>query len=423
VALGPGPQRPGPRAYVGRLYDFDMQPPVATRTLRTTLPARYYTDPAYFRREAEHFFFTKWICAGRADQIPNRGDYFLRDVLGESIIVVRNDRGDLSAMFNVCRHRGTRICETACGTFPGSIQCPYHAWTYDLHGRLIGAPHMDAIQGFDKRDFPLKAVGCEVWDGHIFINLSTEMGRPKGRSLRETRGGAGVGADLQVGPTTLRDQVGPLMERFRPWRMEELRLVHRTVYDVRANWKLIVQNYNECLHCPVLHPLLNQMHHYLGASNAPSEATYCGGTMGFKEGIETLSLDGKRRRNYLPGLGPEEKALVSYYSIYPNMLLTLHPDYMVTVTLWPKAPDRTELICEWHFHADEIARSDFEFRDAIDFWDLTNREDWHISELSQAGISSRAYQPGPYSGREQLLWDFDQVVLREMGEQSQHGGS
>jgi Rieske 2Fe-2S family protein len=263
---------------------------------------------------------------------------------------------------------------------------------------------MDEIQGFDKRDFPLKAIGCEVWDGHIFINLSAP-----GRQ-------SSVGADFQVGP--LRAQVGPLMDRFRPWRMEELRLVHRTVYDVKANWKLIVQNYNECLHCPVLHPLLNQMHHYLGASNAPSEATYCGGTMGFKDGIETLSRDGKRRRNYLPGLGPEEKALVSYFSIYPNLLLTLHPDYMVTVTLWPKAPDRTELICEWHFHPDEIARPGFEFRDAIDFWEVTNREDWHVSELSQAGIASRAYEPGPYSNRERLLWDFDQVVLRELGEGS-----
>ena len=385
-----------------------MQPPADARPVRTTLPARFYTDPAHFRREVEHFFFTKWICAGRADQIPNRGDYITRDVFGESIIVVRNESGpstslgtgEISAMFNVCRHRGTRICESACGTFPGSIQCSYHAWTYDLHGRLIGAPHMDDIEGFDKRDFPLKAVGCEVWDGHIFINLA---GPPQGRPVHA----AG-----------LRGHIGPLMDRFRPWRMEELRLVHRSVYNVKANWKLIIQNYNECLHCPVLHPLLNQMHHYLGASNAPSEATYCGGTMGFKEGVETLSRDGKRRRSYLPGLGDEEKALVSYFSIYPNLLLTLHPDYMVTVTLWPKAPDRTELICEWHFHPDEIARPGFEFQDAVDFWEVTNREDWHISELSQAGISSRAYEPGPYSSRELLLWDFDQVVLRELGEGS-----
>ena len=105
----------------------------------------------------------------------------------------------------------------------------------------------------------------------------------------------------------------------------------------------------------------------------------------------------------------------SYFSIYPNLLLTLNPDYMMTVTLWPQAADRTELVAEWHFDPAEIARPDFVFRDAVDFWELTNREDWHISELAQAGISSRAYQPGPYSGLETLLWEFDQVVLQELG--------
>lgn len=367
-----------------------MPTPAVRRPARMTLPSRFYTDQAHYRRETEHFFFGKWICAGRADQLPNRGDYLLRDVLGESVIVARNESGAIGAMYNVCRHRGTRICETACGTFPGSIQCPYHAWTYDLSGRLIGAPHMDDVEGFDKQGIRLKPIACEVWDGHIFINMA-------------------------AAPQPLRAQLGELVERFKPWGMETLRLVHRSVYDVKANWKLIIQNYNECLHCPVLHPLLNQMHHYLGAANAPSGPTFCGGTMGFKDGVETLSTDGKLRRRYLPGLGDEEKTLVSYFSIYPNLLLTLHPDYMVTVMLWPKAPDRTELVAEWHFHPDEIARPGFVSADAIEFWEITNREDWHVSELSHAGISSRAYEPGPYSSRELLLWDFDQVVLDELG--------
>jgi glycine betaine catabolism A len=360
--------------------------------MRTTLPASFYTDPAHFRREVEHFFFYKWICAGRADQIPSYGDYFLRDVLGESVIVTRSAQG-VRAMFNVCRHRGTRLCESACGTFAGSIQCPYHAWTYDLDGRLLGAPHMDDVPGFDKRDYPLTPIACEVWDGHVFVNLDPQA----------------------AARSPLSAQLGQLCERFRPWRMEELRLVHRSVYDVKANWKLIIQNYNECLHCPVLHPLLNQMHHYLGADNAPSGSTFCGGTMGFRNGVETLSRDGKLRRRHLPGLGDNEKALVSYFSIYPNLLLTLHPDYMATVTIWPQAPDRTQLVGEWHFHPDEIARPDFVADDAIEFWEITNREDWHVSELAQAGIASRAYRPGPYSNRELLLWDFDQVVVKELG--------
>jgi len=360
-----------------------------------TLPASFYTDPDHFRREVEHFFLGKWICAGRAEELANTGEYVLRDVAGESVILVRDEHGDCRGFHNVCRHRGTRLCETPRGVFRGSIQCPYHAWTYDLCGRLVGAPHMDEVEGFDRSDYPLASCGVEAWDGHLFVHLA-----PVEHAARPP----------------LASQLGELMPRFRPWRMEELRLAHRVGYEVKANWKLIVQNYNECLHCPVLHPLLNRMHHYLGADNAPSEPTYCGGTMGFKAGVETLSVDGKRRRRYLPGLGEAERALVSYFSIYPNLLLTLHPDYMVTVTLWPRAPDRTELVCEWHFHPDEIARPDFVSQDAIDFWDTTNREDWHISELAQAGIASRAYRPGPYSNRERLLWDFDQVVLRELGE-------
>jgi Rieske 2Fe-2S family protein len=124
-----------------------------------------------------------------------------------------------------------------------------------------------------------------------------------------------------------------------------------------------------------------------------------------------MSIDGNRRRDYLPGLTEGERKRVCYYTIYPNFLLSLHPDYMMTHTLWPKAVDRTEIVCEWHFHPAEMAKPDFQANDAIDFWDLTNREDWRIVELSQAGIQSRAYTPGPYSTREELLHVFDEMVL------------
>jgi Rieske 2Fe-2S family protein len=183
------------------------------------------------------------------------------------------------------------------------------------------------------------------------------------------------------------------------------------VYDVKANWKLLILNYNECLHCPVLHPALNRLTDYLGADNESPSPTYMGGAMGFRGGAETMSIDGKRRRDYLPALTEQERKRVCYYTIYPNLLLSLHPDYMMTHTLWPKAVDRTEIICEWHFHSAEMAKPDFQANDAIDFWDLTNREDWGIVELSQAGIQSRAYTPGPYSSREELLHVFDEAVL------------
>jgi Rieske 2Fe-2S family protein len=237
-----------------------------------------------------------------------------------------------------------------------------------------------------REEYPLNSVHAEVWDGNIFINLD--------RSARP-----------------LSDQLLDLPQKFSNWRMQDLRLYKRIVYDVPANWKLIVLNYNECLHCPVLHPTLNSLTNYLGADNETPHSTYVGGAMGFKDGAETMSLDGKRRRDYLPCLTDAQRQEVRYYAIYPNFLLSLHPDYMMTHTLWPRAVDRTEVICEWSFHPSEMAKPDFQGNDAVDFWDLTNKEDWHISTLSQAGIKSRAYKPGPYSSREALLHAFDEMVL------------
>ncbi len=350
------------------------------------MPAAYYTDPALYSQELESFFFNSWICAGRTDAIPTTGDYFLREIAGESIMIVRSDTGSIEAFYNVCRHRGTRLCSSLSGSHPGGrIQCPYHGWTYALDGRLLGAPHMDPAT-FDRRDYPLHKLQTALWEGHIFLNAHPD-------------------------PEPLSHQLADLPAKFAPWRMADLRLGKRITYDIQANWKLVVANYNECLHCPLLHPTLNRLTDYLGSDNESPQPTYIGGAMGFRGGAETMSVDGRRRRDYLPGLNEAERTRVCYYVLYPNLLLSLHPDYMMLHTLWPRAVDRTEVICEWHFHPAELAKPDFVLEDAVDFWDLTNREDWHIVELSQAGIQSRAYTPGPYSHRESLLHAFDRVVL------------
>jgi Rieske 2Fe-2S family protein len=350
----------------------------------TTLPGRYYTDRQVFDDEMERFFFSRWVCAGREERVARAGDYILCNVGAESLIVTREEAGSLRAFYNVCRHRGARVCTAAEGRFAGHIRCPYHGWTYGLDGSLIGAPHMEAPD-FDRVSYPLHAVSAAVWEGHIFLHLGSD-------------------------PPPLSDHMAELSRKFAGWRMRELRRRRRIVYDVKANWKLIVQNYNECLHCPLLHPALNRLTDYLGADNDPPGAAYIGGAMGFRNGAETMSVDGVRRRAYLPGLDADERRVVCYYTVYPNLLLSLHPDYMMTHTLWPKAVDRTEIVCEWHFHPDEMAKPGFEAEDAIAFWDQTNREDWAITELSQAGISSRAYTPGPYSPREDLLRAFDESI-------------
>jgi len=359
----------------------DVMPPDAR-----TLPAWFYVDQACFAREIEALFRRMWICAGRFEEIERPGQFVLRNLAGESIIVTRTAAGEVKAFHNVCRHRGTRLCTDAAGTFAGSIQCPYHAWTYGLDGRLLGAPHMDEVPHFRKEDYPLHAVTADTWDGHVFLNVAQS-------------------------PAPLRGQLADLPEKFRPWRMQDLRLGHRIVYDVRANWKLIVQNYNECLHCPNLHPALNKLSHYLSGENEPLNATYMGGRMDLRPGVDTLSIDGTCPRERLPGLSADDRRRVYYYAIFPNMLLSLHPDYMMVHTLWPIAPDRTINVCEWHFQPSELGKPGFNASDAIEFWDLTNRQDWHVCELSQAGIASRAYTPGPYSNREDLLFAFDQMIV------------
>jgi phenylpropionate dioxygenase-like ring-hydroxylating dioxygenase large terminal subunit len=363
-----------------------------------TLPSRYYTDPALFARERDLFDRRLWVCVGRLEDIPARGAYLTRDVAGDSILVVRaTGAGEVRAFYNVCRHRGTRLCDEPTGRLAGAIQCPYHAWTYDYAGRLIGAPHMDGSPGFARADFPLNAVRAGVWDGFVFVSLADE------------------------GPS-LDDHLGGLRAKFAPWRMGDLVRADRIEYDVRANWKLVVQNYNECLHCPTLHPALNRLSHYLSGENEPLRGTYMGGRMDLNDGVMTMSMDGTCPRDPLPDLSPADRRRVYYYSVFPNFLVAPHPDYVLTHTLWPEAPDRTRIICEWLVHPDEKARTTFDLSDVTRFWDMTNRQDWHVCELAQAGISSRGYRPGPYSNREDLLHAFDRFVLRTLGEDAEDGG-
>jgi Rieske 2Fe-2S family protein len=351
-----------------------------------TLPQRYYSDPAWFQREMDAIHSDMWLCAGRTSQIPGAGDYFLRQFANASVIITRDEQGFVRAFHNVCRHRGTMLCQQDEGKFSGRIQCQYHAWTYKLDGTLANAPHMEKVQGFCEADYPLNAVATAIWDGHIFINLSAN-------------------------PIPFEQHIAGLDRKFAPWRMAELQMVERRVYHLKANWKLIIQNYSECLHCPIVHPLLQKQSHYMSGDNEPPQPTYLGGRMDLREGIQTLTMDGTTKRCSLPGLSTDDQRHVYYYCLLPNFFLNLHPDYMLTFTMWPKAADQTDIVCEWHFHPDEIRKASFNPHDAVEFWDITNKQDWALSDLAQQGISSKGYQPGPYSNREELLLALDRFVL------------
>jgi Rieske 2Fe-2S family protein len=356
-----------------------------------TMPARYYTSPDIYAREQEHLLRTRWLCVGRADQLREPGAYFLQPIGQESIIVLRDRKGVLRAFYNVCRHRGTRICEAAQGRFGETIQCPYHAWTYSTDGRLIGAPHMQEAEGFDKAEFPLKAVAVHEWEGFLFIHL---------------------GAD----PEPFERAYAALAGRFDRFNLAALRPGRRIEYDVASNWKLVFQNYSECLHCPVIHPELSGLMPYTSGANDLVEGTVLGGYMLISEPNRSMTMTGRSCGLPLGDLAGEDRQRAYYYTIFPNLMLSIHPDYVVYYMLWPEAPGRTRVACEWLFHPDSFGRADFNPDDAVEFWDVTNRQDWHITEQSFAGISSRAYEPGPYSPRESIPAAWDRAFLEALGE-------
>jgi Rieske 2Fe-2S family protein len=358
-----------------------------------TLPRRYFVSPEIFGHEQEKILSRQWVLVGHQSQIAKAGDYFTSEVAGESLIVVRDQRSTIRSFYNVCRHRGARLREDQSG-HASVIQCPYHAWTYGLDGRLIGAPHMDEVPGFDKADYSLHPVHLGLWEGFIFVNLADS-------------------------PTPPEEWFAPLAGKFTHWNMSILRSARRIEYDVRANWKLIFENYSECYHCPGVHPALSKLTPYDSAENDLCNGPFLGGFMKINKG-KSLTMSGNACALPVGDIGEKNAHRVFYYSIFPNMLLSMHPDYVMVHQIWPQSAERTLILCDWFFHPDafEAGITDpsdrFNPEDAIEFWDMTNKQDWHVCELSQRGIASRAYQPGPYSPRESIPAAWDREYLRHM---------
>jgi len=355
----------------------------------TTLPGSYYTSRDVFDREAERIFSRRWVCVGRADTIGQPGDYRLAAFGGESVILVRGRDGRTRAFFNVCRHRGTRLCEEPAGRFAGGIQCPYHAWTYGLDGALLGAPHMADVPWFDKAEHPLVAAPLAEWEGFLYLNLSP-------------------------GASPLPEALAPLAGRFASWNLARLKTARSVSYDVKANWKLIFQNFSECYHCPPVHPALSKLSHYRSGANDLREGPLLGGYMAIDEPGGSLTMTGRMCGAPIGDLSDDERQRVYYYSIFPNSFLTIQPDFVMATRLTPLAPDATRVVCDWLFAPETLETPGSDPADGIEIWDVTNRQDWHVCELAQQGVSSRAYEPGVYSTEESLLAAFDREYLKSL---------
>jgi Rieske 2Fe-2S family protein len=247
---------------------------------------------------------------------------------------------------------------------------------------------MEEVPGFQKSENSLRRVNLAIWEGFIFVSLAKR-------------------------PAPLEEVFAPLAKKFSRWNLSNLRSARRIEYDVRANWKLIFENFSECYHCPLVHPTLSKYTPYDSAENDLCEGPILGGFMPITA-RKSLTMSGNACARPVGEIEPEAHARVFYYSIFPNMLLSMHPDYVMVHQVWPIAPERSLIVCDWFFHPEAFALPDFRPEDAIEFWDMTNKQDWHVCELSQQGIASRAYDPGFYSTRESIPAAWDREYLRRL---------
>ena len=357
-----------------------------------TFPGRYYYDPAIYDQEQERIFSSMWVYAGVANTLAEPGDYKVVAVGNESVIVVRTKQGELRAFLNVCRHRGARLCSDIAGHLKGSIQCRYHAWTYALDGRLIGAPSVFALDTFDATAYGLHPVALEVWEGLIWLNISDTPS-----SLIDQLYDPAVDAFAGNGPITRYD-------------IAHLRVAKTITYEVHANWKLIWENTLECYHCGPMHPELCALVPMYRTGTVDDSA----GAM-LAEDVEAFTITGKSSRPPLPGLLPED--IRRYYGFFamPNAFVNLLSDHVVIDAFQPLGPALTRITSAWLFDPGVMSRSDFDPMDAVEILDLVNRQDWVVCELAQQGMSSKALaRGGNYSPLEHHIRGFVDYILAKV---------
>ena len=319
----------------------------------------------------------------------------VREVADESILITRAKDGRERAFFNVCTQRGTRLCDGEGHARAGVFTCPYHGWAFDAEGGLAGMPNVQEEQGLDRSSRPLWRVAVDTWEGFIFVSLASE---PESLSSFFDRNLEGNPSETSIAR----------------WRIANLRIAHRIDYEVAANWKILVDNYSECLHCPSVHPELVQLVPLFRKGLVEQ-----GDGAQLAEGATTLTASGRSNRPPLPGLEAQDLHIYLGNVIYPTMMLNLHSDCVMTYRLEPRGPEHTRVVSEFLFHPDTIARPNFDPGDIVDFWDLVSRQDWAVCEREQLGIRSRAYARGgvhPYN--DHSIVEFNDRYRASMGGES-----
>lgn len=348
----------------------------------TMLPAQAYTSAEVLAWERRHFFAGTWTCLGRLDALTVDGVTQQAVTVGDVPVLLSLDGdGGVSAFANTCRHRGHELLGEGATSTRRSVVCPYHAWSYDLSGTLIAAPGFREVASFDPAAHGLVELPVEVWHGWVFVNA------------------LGTAAPFA-------EHVGDMATLVAPYAPERLVVGASHSYVVAANWKVVTENYHECYHCPLIHPELCQVSRPTSGVNFDLPGQWVGGSMELRDGAETMSLDGRSLGRPIPGVDP---GTVLYLGLFPNLLVSLHPDYVMTHLMVPVAPDRTEVECAWYVPPrDDGTPVDASY--AVEFWDTTNRQDWAACESVQRGLSSPHFRPGPLAPNEDAVHQFVTMV-------------
>ena len=351
-----------------------------------TLPGSFYYDPAICAHEKEAIFYRTWQYAGHVSQLAEPGDYITQDVADESVIVLRDATGRLRAFYNVCQHRAHRLLECE-GRVKTVITCPYHAWCYGLDGGLRTARNSERVAGFDTAAFSLQPVRVETLCGFVYVNLD-----PDAPALGER----------------LSDFEREFLS-FDP-RPERLVRAYRREIDVRADWKVIIENYAECYHCPISHPSLSTAALDMRSYRIRVHEAYHAHTSG---------NCGKDQGYRFSTAGPRGEDFASWL-IWPNVVFEYYPGGKLTVFHnRPLGPERTLQTIEWYLPE---ARPSAMEQEVIDFVDVVREEDIPIVESVQRGLHSRGYRQGRFvvdedgTGlSEHAVHDFQLKVLHALG--------